>query len=353
MKLKYGAIIDMEYGVTADKNVVGTGPYVAEKVSDSEINLVKNENYWGGEVKVDRVNVKAITDGDTLTMALQSGEIDATQGLPYASLALFKDNKDYKINTADTSRTFFASMNYETKALQDSNVRKAISMTIDKENFTSVLLLGNGTPAIGPFPSSFTFGDNEVTAPSYNLDEAKALLTEAGWTDTDKDGYVDKNGEKLILRWLTYPGRQELPLLAEVAQASLKEIGIEVEVNSTANHLDFIEKGEWDIYGSAFVTAPTGDPAYFFTTHTLKDSSKNRGHYYNEELEALATQLKGEFDSQKRSDLAIQMQQIIIDDGAYIFASHLKMSYVMKSNIIGFEAHPSDYYEITANLDME
>lgn len=84
----YGAVIDMEYGVTEDKNVAGTGPFIATSVSDTEIDLEKNENYWGGEVKMDKVNVKEIIDGDTLTMAMQFGELDAVQGLPYASLAL-------------------------------------------------------------------------------------------------------------------------------------------------------------------------------------------------------------------------------------------------------------------------
>lgn len=349
----YGAIIDMEYGVTQDKNVAGTGPFIAKKVTDKEIELVKNTQYWGGEVKVDKVIVKSITDGDTLTMALQSGEIDAAQGLPYASLSLFMEDSRYKISSTDTSRTFFGAMNYETKALQDERVRKAIAMGIDKEGFTKVLLNGNGTKAEGAFPASFTFGDNEVSALNYDPEKAKSLLEEAGWKDLDLDGYVEKDGKRLTIRWLTYPGRQELPLLAESAQATLKDIGVEVVVNSTANHMDFIESGAWDVYASAFVTAPTGDPAYFFTTHTLKDSAKNRGHYYNETLEELAKQMKEEFDVTNRSNLAILMQQLILEDSAFFFASHLKMSFVMKGSVSGFEAHPSDYYEITANLDIE
>lgn len=349
----YGAIIDMEYGVTEDKNVAGTGPFIAEHVSDTEISLRKNPEYWGGEVKMDSVNVKEIIDGDTLTMALQSGEIDAAQGLPYASLPLFQENESYKVSSVNTSRVFFAQLNYDTPALQDDRVRKAIAMGIDKEGFTAGLLGGNGTPASGIFPSNFSFGNESVKAPEYNPEEGKKLLEEAGYTDTDGDGYADKGGEPLVIRWLTYPGRQELPLLAESAQATLKEIGIKVEVNNTANQQDFLDKGEWDIYASAFVTAPTGDPEYFFTTHCLKDSAKNRGKYYNEELEALETQLHGEFDPAKRGELAVKMQQILLDDGGFIFASHLKMSFAMKANVTGFEAHPSDYYEITANLDYE
>lgn len=349
----YGAIIDMEYGVQEDKNVAGTGPFVAVKVTDTEIDLEKNPNYWGGEVKMDKVQIKEIVDGDTLTMAMQSGELDAVQGLPYASLTLFQDNSDYKVSSADTSRVFFAQLNYETLALQEDNVRKAIAMGIDKEGFTKNLLSGNGTPAVGAFPDNFTFGNASVTAFGYDPEEAKELLKEAGWEDTDGDGYVDKDGQNLMIRWLTYPGRQELPLLAEAAQAALKEIGIEVKVNNTENTKDFLEKGDWDIYASAFVTAPTGDPEYFFTTHCLKDSAKNRGKYYNEELEELETRLHAEFDPEKRGELAVQMQQLILDDCGFIFASHLKMSFVMKSNVAGFESHPSDYYEITADLDYE
>ncbi|HIX59652.1 MAG TPA: ABC transporter substrate-binding protein [Candidatus Blautia gallistercoris] len=349
----YGAIIDMEYGITEDRNVAGTGPFIATSISDTEITLEKNPNYWGGEVKMDQIHVQEIVDGDTLTMAMQSGEVDAVQGLPYASLALFQDNSSYKISSTETSRVFFAQMNYETPALQDLNVRKAIAMGIDKEGFTSSLLSGNGTPAVGAFPSNFSFGNESVTAPEYDPEAARELLAESGWEDTDGDGYVDKDGETLTLRWLTYPGRQELPLLAEAAQATLKDIGIQVEINNTENTQDFLDRGEWDIYASAFVTAPTGDPEYFFTTHCLKDSARNRGNYYNAQLEELEAQLHEEFDPEKRSELAVQMQQILLDDCGFIFVSHLKMSFVMKSSVTGFEAHPSDYYEITADLDYQ
>lgn len=55
---------------------------------------------------MDKVNVKEIIDGDTLTMAMQAGEFDAVQGLPYASLSLFKDNPKFKISSTNTSRVF-------------------------------------------------------------------------------------------------------------------------------------------------------------------------------------------------------------------------------------------------------
>ncbi|HJD39288.1 MAG TPA: ABC transporter substrate-binding protein [Candidatus Blautia stercoripullorum] len=347
----YGCIIDMEAGITEDGNVSGTGPYTATEINtDQGLILVKNENYWGQTPKLDTIYVRTITDGDTLTMALQSGELDAAYGLPYASLPLFSE-EPYTISSVETSRSFFAQMNYQTEALQDEKVREAIAMGIDKDGFTRVLLDGNGTAAAGPFPSSFAFGDDTVTAPAYDPDQARELLKEAGWTDTDGDGYVDKNGEDLTIRWLTYPSRQELPLLAESVQSTLGDIGIKVEVNSTANHLDVLQRGDWDIYASAFVCAPTGDPEYFFTTHCLDASTHNRGGYHSDKLEEMEARMSTAFDPDERAALATEMTQTILDDNAFIFASHLRMSIVSGEGVTGLEAHPCDYYEITADLD--
>ena len=347
----YGCIIDMQAGITEDGNVSGTGPYRATEVeTDVGLTLVKNENYWNGTPKLDTIYVRTITDGDTMTMAMQTGELDAAYGLPYSSLSLFA-NDPYTISSVETSRSFFAQMNYATEPLQDPNVRAAIAGAIDKEGFTQVLLEGNGSAANGPFPESFAFGDASVTAQPYDPEESRRLLAASGWTDTDGDGYVDKDGETLSIRWLTYPSRQELPLLAESVQASLKEIGILVEVNCTANHLDFIESGEWDIYASAFVCAPTGDPEYFFTTHCLDDSTKNRGGYHSDRLEELEEQMSGTFDPEERAVLATEMTQTILDDNAFVFASHLKMSIVSGEGVTGLTAHPCDYYEITVDRD--
>lgn len=347
----YGCIIDMQAGVTDDGNVAGTGPYRAVQVeTDQGLTLMKNDNYWNGTPKLDRIEVKTIRDGDTMTMALQSGELDAAYGLPYSNLILFRD-EPYTISSADTSRTFFGQFNGSSEVLQDDRVREAVIGAIDREGFVNTLMEGNGSVAEGPFPSYFAFGDSKVQEESYDLEYSRELLAEAGWTDEDGDGYVEKDGKRLTICWLTYPSRQELPLLAESAQASLKKIGIEVQIQCTANHLELLKKGNWDVYVSAFVSAPTGDPEYFFTTHCLQDSSKNRGGYYSETLEMLEQQLSGEFDTEKRTELAIEMTQTLLDDHMFFFASHLKMSMVSDEGVTGLTAHPCDYYEITVNLD--
>lgn len=343
----YGAIVDVQAG--ADGAVAGTGPYRALEVSDVRILLERNEDYWAGAPQPRRVEVLSITDGDTLTMALQSGELDAVYGLPYASYQLI-EHDGFSVSDCSTSRAFFCEVNFASGVMQDAAVRQALARGIDKEGFVETLLDGRGEPAVGPFPASMDFGDDRVTAPGYDPDEARRILEEAGWVDTDGDGVREKDGQPLVLRWLTYPGRQELPLLAESVQATLRDIGFSVQVNSTANHFEVLKTGDWDVYASAMVLAPTGDPEFFFTSCCLDSSANNYGGYHSDEVESLAAQLHLEFDPQARGDLAVRMSQRILDDGAYVFASRLVMGIVSREGVEGMTAHPCDYYEVTASL---
>lgn len=350
----YGAIIDMEYGVQGEggnANVAGTGPYIAEKVTPTQIGLVKNENYWGGDVKVDKVTVKSFSDGSALTAALQTGDIQGTYGLQYDNYALFDGNPEYTINSCATSRCFFGQFNFESEIMQDQNIRKAIEMGIDKEGFCSVIMEGRGLPAKAAFPDSFSYGNEAVETVSYDPEGAKKLLEESGWKDTDGDGYADKDGQKLTIDWLTYPTRLEQPKLAEYAQATLKEIGIDVVVNNTSDHMTYAADGNFDVYVSSTTTAPTGDPEYFFTSTVV--GPKNYGKYENKEVTALTEKLHQAFEPEERAKLATELQQKILDDDGFFFVSHLNMGIVTKSNVKGMAAHLCDYYEITADLDVE
>ena len=189
---------------------------------------------------------------------------------------------------------------------------------------------------------------------SFSPDKSKELLSAAGWSDSDNDGYVDKDGKNFEINFLTYPGRSELPVLAQSIQSNLKDIGIKVNINSTENYLEVMKDSKaWDILASAMVTNPTGNKEYFFDMTSLSDSPKNRGHYSNAELDELAKTLSTTFDPDKRDELAKQMSDILVDDCGFIFVSHLQMSLVSKKNIKGLTPMPSDYYEFSKDLVIE
>ena len=108
----------------------------------------------------------------------------------------------------------------------------------------------------------------------------------------------------------------------------------------------------WQMYRLQLETQNTGDPEYWFTVFATSDATKNSGKYSSAKLDELETQLSKEFDDDKRAELAVQMQQIILDDNAFVFCSFLKMSMISRSNVTGYESHACDYYQVTADLDI-
>ena len=79
---------------------------------------------------------------------------------------------------------------------------------------------------------------------------------------------------------------------------------------------------------------------------------KIRELYKNEKLDQLEEQLSQEFDTDKRAKLAVQMQQTVLDDNAFVYCSFLKMSQISRANVTGYMAHACDYYQVTADLDI-
>lgn len=98
-------------------------------------------------MNVDEITVRTISDGDTLALALQSGEINAAYGMAYASYPVF-ENDNYQFTSVQTSRSFYVQMNYTSPVVADDAVREAITMGIDKDSFVNVLLNGYGYVAL-------------------------------------------------------------------------------------------------------------------------------------------------------------------------------------------------------------
>ena len=89
-----------------------------------------------------------------------------------------------------------------------------------------------------------------------------------------------------------------------------------------------------------------GDPA-------KGTNPQNGSGYSNPKYDELSDKLAVEFDPAKRAELAIRMQQVILDDNAYVFCSFMKMSMISKASVTGYDYHPTDFYQVTADLDIE
>ncbi len=351
-------IMDASVETDGRTDLIGTGAYQLVQASEAGCTVKANPDYWNGTPNIGTLEVKSITNGDTLTMALQNGEIDAAQELPLASLQLFHSDQ-YTISTSATSRSSNMVLNTRSKYLSDKNVRLAIAHGIHKQDFIDALMYGYGESAHGFFPQKFAgFGDSKLTSPEYDVAKAKELLKQAGWEDTDGDGYVDKDGQNMELKYYTYSSRQDLPLLAEAFQDDMKDIGIKVDLNiaETGPKGDTLKNDsiQWDINVWQMVTAPNGDPLYMI------DSAVGRDGYYatggtekDEKLQSLIDQLREETDPEKRADLAVKAQQRAIDEGYVIVAFHKEQSLVMKNGVTGLTQHPTDQHEISVDTDIQ
>lgn len=318
--------------------------------------VTRNANYWDGDVPYEEVTLQVIDDSNTRSMALQGGEVQMAVNIGSSDISLFEDESQFAINGISSLRTVLSFMN-QNGPLSDLKVRQAVIRALDRDVYADTLLHGTFTAGKAPVPPSLDFGfDKLVDANAYDVDSAKALLAEAGYADGDGDGYVEKDGKPLTLRYVIYDSRAELPILAEATQASLKEIGIKVDIETYeyTTLLDMQENGEYDLLIWNVITANTGDPEHYlreyWKTQSAENNNANTAGYSNAKLDTVLDQLAGEFDTEKRRQLIVEAQQYIIDDAASIFYAYPETNIISSTSITGVKMYPADYYWLTTDI---
>ena len=342
----------------AKQGAICTGPYMVKEFSKAKAVMVANPKYWNGAVPFKTLEIPSIDDPNTRAMALQKGEIDMAVNLAPGDLALF-DNKDkFNVSTIASLRAVLARLNSaEGRPLQDLRVRQALLSALDRETYNKILLKDTfvtGGPAV---PPSLDYGFDELKDPNtFNVERSKKLLAEAGWKDTDGDGYVDKDGKNLELDFIIYSSRAELPLYAEATQADAKNVGIKVNLkNVDYNVLDGIgQKGEYDLLISNIITANTGDPEiymnWYWKSNINGSNPQNGSGYSNPEYDALSDKLAMEFDPAKRRQIIIAMQKILLDDAAALIFGFPETNMISSTAVAGAAIRPADYYWITTDI---
>jgi len=332
-----------------------TGPYVVESFVKERAVMKRNENYWDGEVPYMTVEIPSIDDPNTRAMALQSGDVDIAVNIAAGDIDIFKGNDKFHIDEIASLRVVLARLNQNPDhILSDDKVRAALIAGCDRETYNDILLKGTFIPGKAPVPPSLDYGFDQLKDPNaYNPERAAQLLDEAGWKDSDGDGIRDKDGKNLELDFVVYNSRAELPLYAEAVQSDLKKLGFDIKINTVDYNLidNMGIKGEYDLLISNITTANTGDPEIFLTWYWKSNADgsnpQNGSGYSNPEYDALLNQLNSEFDTAKRRELIIKLQQILLDDGAALFFGYPQTNIINAKYVDGVVMYPSDYYWIT------
>lgn len=342
---------DEELGVSC------TGPYVATLFTAmTDVKMRANENYWGGAPKADTVELKIIDDQDALDMALANGEIDLIAQETANGASKFTDTSKYTTDTVTTTRANFLSFNLKTEGLDDLAVRQAINYCIDREGYADVVYQGFATPCYGIYPDNLAFGGTDglnLTVDSYDADKAKEILADAGYQDTDGDGILDKDGVNLSFKVLTYSYNDNCIQLADMLQAELSQIGIELSIETQDVLDDPLASGDFDLAILNYAMAPIGTPSYFINMLFTTGASNNYGGYSNEKVDALAAEIGTTSDNDKVVSLTRELEQQVLDDMPFAFVADQQLIFVYSNKVKGVQINPTEYYLVTNTLSVE
>lgn len=275
-----------------------SGPYKMDEYDLLHyVSYTANENYFLGTPKISKLNIR-IVDGSSLLTNLESGDLDMVHpstAIPTQDQESAEQLEGFTVTYSDNiinEATFINTGN-----VTDSRVRRAIVMAIDREALVDSILRGHGEVTDSFICSSSPYYNPDKGVNSYDPDEARALLEEAGWDGSQ------------TLSWNVNSGDESAILASQIAQQQLLEVGITVDINTIDLASLQAQAGseEVDMTSVQYTITPSD---YYVDALWLVDDVSGSGNwcggYYNEDLDTAiqATQtsttaedLQGAYDS--------------------------------------------------------
>ncbi|HET7090021.1 MAG TPA: peptide ABC transporter substrate-binding protein [Anaerolineae bacterium] len=306
---------------------VGCGPYnFAEWESGSFARFVARDAYWAGRPKIDEIFIRFVPDDASQVAALKAGDGDLGTFIAYsdvpdleaAGVAMYKAFSGY-----NEGIYFNLSSEKGHPALQDQRVRQAIALATDRESLNKDLLLGLTQPAATDWDNT-PYIDPSIDPWPYDPEQAKQLLDEAGWVDSNGDGVRDKDGVELVLKYGTTTREIRMDTQA-VLQQQLAEVGIKVELLNFESDIYFggyadggpAATGQLDIFEySNSPQFPDPDTAEWLCSEIPTDEypdGTNWSLYCDEELDALFQKQATQVDFAERQATFYQITKMIFD----------------------------------------
>jgi len=319
---------------------------------DQEAVLIKNDDYWGEKPKLEKVIWKVIPDPYTQIIALKADEIDIVgasehhSSVPYIEVPELQKNPELEITTQSYGRFQVIRFNCAKEPFTDSKVREAINYAIDRELMVRTLFEDVTEAANLVMAPWFKYGASNITEGySYDVDRSKALLTEAGWTDSDGDGTLDKNGVSLTFDLTIPSGEANADVVAVFVQSELKKIGIEMNLltieSSTA--WDNKRKGEYEAFVHHTGCIPFSPHGLLQQEHLSSISDYKQ--YHTEELDDLIENAFTTRDDTERKEYYDRIWNILQEESVCVPLYDITKLVVYRNNVKGF-VHPATMYEI-------
>jgi peptide/nickel transport system substrate-binding protein len=324
---------------------VGSGPFTFVEWKKGQYwRMVANPDYWGGEPAIDEIVFRIFRNADAMVAALRAGELDAAHNVPAAQfLDLQSEEGIVAVQGEQGGFDELALNGYAGNpprdadkfgqphpALGDLRFRQAIAHAIDKQTIVDRAYSGIGRPGTTISPSANPEWIPELTEEEtyeFDLDKAKAILEEAGYTDSDGNGIREYEGEDIVLRYALRTESEVSKPIAEFVTGWLREIGIDTTISSfdDGQLIEEIGKGDYDLFVWGWVPFVDPDPMLsYFTCSQVSVDPSDYSNYYNdaswcnEEYDRLYEEQNQELDHARRLELVHEMLRLFYRDAVYV-----------------------------------
>lgn len=299
---------------TEAESFVSNGPFsITDWVQHGSMTLEKNDNYWDKDnVAIDKVNLSVVESETTQMTMFDAGEIDFL-GTSFGSIALDAINRlkdDGTLNIAPFSGIYWYKFNTTDEVTSNANIRRALTLAIDREGLITNILKGEQEPALGMVPNSVEgFGDDEGYFKDNDIDGAKEALAKG----LEELGLSDPSELTVTISYNTSEAHAAIAQF--IQQNWTTNLGINVELQSS----------EWQVYlqsmtdldyqvGRMGWIADYNDAYSFLEQYNSAANGNNDTGWENAEYAELLRQSTTETDPAKRLDLLLQAEAIFMEE---------------------------------------
>ena len=228
-------------------NPVGSGPFAVKRVQTSEstsstdvVRMEPNTKYYGAVSTLSRLELRAYGNESLLVKAVNSGEVSAASGLSLSAADNIK-SKQYSTKHWLLNKGVYLLMNNRSQTLQDARVRQALRYATDTSSIRATV--GDNVARLDTPILQSQIAQKLPAAPDYNLDKAKALLKEAGWT-YNQGQWKGKDGRPLAVAVTTSSGRGEYKKIVDALKQQWSKLGVDVqlrEIDTSSTTTSFVQ----------------------------------------------------------------------------------------------------------------
>jgi len=300
---------------------VFSGPFViASWTPQQEVVLQRNERFYQKDRPyLDRVVMRITPDSGSALVQLLNGEVDFMPQVPPSDAPRIKADPHLDLRTYWSNLYVFIAWNNADPLFADRDVRRALTLGIDRQAIVDTILGDYGRVCVSPIISSIWAHDRSLKPLPYDPAEARRILESKGWKDSDGDGVLDRGGKPFAFDLPTNAGNKQRADAAVIIQEQLKKVGIRatprvIEFNTLIAQSN-AGKIPAMILGLSLDTSLdlTGN----FHSHSIPGPGRegsNFERYANPELDRLMDQVAGEPDILKARPALDQIQQILYRD---------------------------------------